>query len=183
MVVERCLKLSVRAFVREGMLNTSRASGSWTWRGTSKSSVGFELDTSEDGSKKLHLEFTYRNQEQTIHETIWLQTTRPHYGGVRWWFTCPRCGKRVAFLYLPPGHHLFLCRGCHRLSYYSQRLGPHDRTLMNTMNMRQRLGGTKSLSEPFPFKPKGMHWNTYEKHRWKYTKLLGKLAEYMQSWH
>ena len=27
--------------------------------------------------------------------------------------------------------------------------------------IRQRLGGGADLSEPFPDKPKGMHWKTY----------------------
>jgi predicted amidohydrolase YtcJ len=35
-----------------------------------------------------------------------------------------------------------------------------------------KLGGTANLSEPFPDKPKGMHWTTYEQLR-----EIGKEAE------
>ena len=56
---------------------------------------------------------------------IRLQTTRPHLGGVRWWFTCPlivdgiACERRVAKLHLPPGSRHFGCRTCHDLTYRS----------------------------------------------------------------
>lgn len=48
-----------------------------------------------------------------------------HFGGVRWWFTCPltlsgvRCYRRVGKLCLPPGAVYFGCRHCHHLTYRS----------------------------------------------------------------
>jgi hypothetical protein len=51
--------------------------------------------------------------------------TRPHYGGFRWWFTCPLivndcpCQRRVGKLYLPPGGQFFGCRHCYQLTYSS----------------------------------------------------------------
>ena len=58
-----------------------------------------------------------------------LVTTRPHYGGLRWWFRCPntKCGRRVGKLYMPPGEPLFLCRHCHDLAYQSSQ--EHDKGL------------------------------------------------------
>jgi hypothetical protein len=49
---------------------------------------------------------------------VWLRSTQPgfepcrvclestpcHLGGERWWFLCPRCGRRAGKLFLPPGH-------------------------------------------------------------------------------
>jgi len=50
-----------------------------------------------------------------------LVRTRPHFGGVRWWFRC-RCGLRVGRLYLPPsGGPTFACRTCHALTYRSSQ--------------------------------------------------------------
>jgi hypothetical protein len=35
--------------------------------------------------------------------------------------------------------------------------------MRKAQNIRQRSGGSASLSEPFPWKPKNMHWKTYER--------------------
>ena len=47
-----------------------------------------------------------------------LTTTTPRFGGLRYWFLCPRCGRRVGKLY-----HVerWGCRHCHNLAYQSQR--------------------------------------------------------------
>ncbi len=43
-----------------------------------------------------------------VEEVVRLQTTQPTFGGVRWWFSCPRmvddeeCGRRLGKLYRPP---------------------------------------------------------------------------------
>jgi hypothetical protein len=56
-----------------------------------------------------------------------LATTRPNYGGVRWWFVCPLvvrgvpCGQRAGKLHLPPGSLYFGCRACHGLTYASSQ--------------------------------------------------------------
>ena len=58
-----------------------------------------------------------------VSRTTWggfaLTTTTPRFGGLRYWFLCPRCGRRVGKLY-----HLerWACRRCHDLAYPSQRL-------------------------------------------------------------
>ena len=54
-----------------------------------------------------------------------MHTTQPHFGGLRWWFSCPRiingkaCGRRVGKLYRPPGDRDFACRHCLDLTYES----------------------------------------------------------------
>ena len=55
-----------------------------------------------------------------------LVTTRPNYGGLRWWFLCPVSAqrgieKRAAKIYLPPGAKVFGCREAHDLTYQSCR--------------------------------------------------------------
>src|SRR5262249_4767321 len=42
--------------------------------------------------------------------------TKPHFGGVRYWFVCPKCRRRVRRLYLPEPDKL-ACRTCLRLVY------------------------------------------------------------------
>ena len=46
-------------------------------------------------------------------------TTRPHFGGLRWWFVCPRSGRRAAKLHLPPGGKYFAHREAYGLTYRS----------------------------------------------------------------
>jgi hypothetical protein len=52
-----------------------------------------------------------------------LTATRPHLGGLRWWFVCPQvvgglaCRRRAAKLYL--GGLYFGCRACYDLTYTS----------------------------------------------------------------
>ena|SRR5215472_6811256 len=51
----------------------------------------------------------------------------------------------------------------HGLAYDSQHEQPYDRALCRAQNIREGLGGSGSLAEPFPMKPKGMHWQTYSR--------------------
>lgn len=53
------------------------------------------------------------------------------------------------------------CRHCYQLAYESQREAAHDRALRRTQAIRMKLGGSGSLAEDFPERPKGMHWRTY----------------------
>src|SRR5581483_5596612 len=73
------------------------------------------------------------------------------------------CGRRVAKLYGPGTY--FLCRHCYDLRYSSQREQPMERARERTQAIRVRLGGTANLTQPFPPKPKGMHWRTYHRLR------------------
>jgi hypothetical protein len=56
-----------------------------------------------------------------ITAVVTLDKTTPFFGGIRWWFVCPSCGRRSALLFLPYGHGGFLCRRCHGLTYLSCR--------------------------------------------------------------
>ena len=39
------------------------------------------------------------------------------------------------------------------------------RGLTRAQKLRERLGGSLCIDDPFPAKPKGMHWKTYAKLR------------------
>ena len=42
---------------------------------------------------------------------------------------------------------------------------PNQRGLYRAQKIRRRLGGSVSMFEDFPDKPKGMHWRTYDRLR------------------
>lgn len=69
-------------------------------------------------------------RQQPMWESIVLTSTRPHFGGLRWWFVCPlvdkgvACERRVGKLYLPRGAYYFGCRACFDLTYESAQT--HD---------------------------------------------------------
>jgi hypothetical protein len=84
--------------------------------------------------------------------------THQPLGGQRPWFLCD-CGRRAAILYGTP----FRCRECHGIAYPSQRHSKRDAKLAKAQKVRMKLGGSPSLVDPFPRKPRHMHWRTYHR--------------------
>lgn len=147
--------IDVRRWAREGYL--SRAYFSWQW----------ERDGEQTGSIGVYghpnrVELRYAKDGEQHHYAVPLATTPCHLGGRRFWFRCPltHCGRRTAMLYL--GGSYFACRRCCNLVYQSQRYSPHERALVQAGKIRVRLGGEYGVANPFPPKPKRMHWRTYE---------------------
>ena len=137
------------------------ASGSLTWTrsGEEIASIGYSSDLTApaSGSVRLH----YHHGGSPVDYRVSLTTTRPYFGGVRWWFLCPVNGARASKLHLPSGGHMFASRKAFDLAYRSQNETPNDRQLSKAQEIRRRFGGSGSLIDPFPDKPKGMHWVTY----------------------
>ncbi len=103
--------------------------------------------------------FRYRDPSGQIEQAIDVAWTPCNFGGQRPWFRCPDCGRRALILYA--GSH-YACRQCHGLYYECQRSRGRWSALTKLQRLRIRLGGSASLSEPFPKRPKGMHHATYE---------------------
>ena len=103
-----------------------------------------------------------------VREPVPLSWTACNFGGERPWFVCPGagCGRRVALLY-GPGRS-FLCRRCYDLGYESQRESGMYRALHKAQDIRERLGGSANMMEPFPEKPRWLHWSTYERLWWEH---------------
>ncbi len=125
--VEESLSVDVNESARDGLLNVgTRGILSWehSITGQELASVNFATSKNADGDHIFSLSF-HRNDSDDIVTPIRLQSTDPHFGGSRWWFTCPLivdgrvCNQRVAKVYLPPGDRYFGCRDCHDLTYQS----------------------------------------------------------------
>ena len=89
------------------------------------------------------------------------QTPQP-FGGRRWWFVCPRTGRRAVNLYLPNGAFSFASRQAYRLTYRSQRETSYDRALRRAFKLRGKLGADGGVGDYVP-KPKWMRWPTYDR--------------------
>lgn len=113
-------------------------------------------------------------------ESVELTRTPCHYGGARVWFRCPNCNRRTAKLYLR--REQFLCRPCHGLRYTSQLSGGADRPRLSAQRIRRKLGGPIGIALPFPFKPKGMHWRTYERMRAKCQRYEARAFAGLAAW-
>ena len=153
-------RIDIRLLKKWGHFNNDSMSiGRWSWsrNGEQTGSVGYRVDSD-------HMVLNYRHrirggEWEAIEQHIPLDRTPCNYGGFRWWFLCPHCSRRVAVLY--GAGKYFLCRHCHGLTYSSQQESLPDRLLRKDRKIRKRLGGGNNLLEPFPFKPKNMHWKTY----------------------
>lgn len=131
--VESRRSIDVRWLVREGIIKPGVwRRGSLRWSdpdtGEERSSIGYIVDAQADGTGTMRLTYTYMPgdaKQEKIGYPIRLVTTRPHLGGLRWWFICPLmvndrpCRRRVAKLY-GRGKY-FGCRTCHGLVYRSSQ--------------------------------------------------------------
>ena len=52
---------------------------------------------------------------------IELTSSSLHFGGLRYWFKCPVCEKRVGTLFIHPLSQQVGCRGCLGLEYRGRR--------------------------------------------------------------
>mgnify|MGYP000471735892 CR=1 FL=1 len=95
-------------------------------------------------------------------DPVRISATPCHYGGHRYWFTCPAqgCGRRVAKLY---SGRIFACRHCYQLAYPSQREASFERSRRRADKIRERLGWADDPDLMEGIKPKGMHWQTYHR--------------------
>ena len=162
---ESCISIDVRRWHREGVLRAGQHfSCSWTRGGEPSGRINVRTKCDE-------VVLSYRAQNwgasewKSIEQRVPIAWTACHFGGRRPWFVCAvysngrYCGRRGAVLY--GAGELFACRRCWGLAYESQQETPMQRGVYKAQKIRMRLGGSVNLFEPFPEKPKRMHWRTY----------------------
>jgi hypothetical protein len=102
--------------------------------------MGFEADAVAPADAWIRL--YYIANDNPLDYRVRLTTTRPNFGGLRWWFVCPLARadggptRPVAKLYLPPGQIYFGSREVHGLTYTSCQES-HDRLFRKN---RRRAG-------------------------------------------
>jgi hypothetical protein len=183
---DECHSVDVRYLHREGLLKA----GHWfslRWSRAGRETGSIRGVVSRDGQPE-QITLLYRHQSgasgewEDVREPVHLSWTACNFGGERPWFLCPGagCGRRVAVLY-GPGRY-FLCRHCYDLTYESQRENGMHRALRRAQAIRERLGGSANMMEPFPEKPKGMHWRTYERLWWEHHEAEMEQLAGMREW-
>ena len=132
--VEEVRHLDIGRWVHEDMVRPNGQHwGTWVWTrphtGEQTASLSVHVTTKERGGwARLFYTTTPRNgQPIECDYKVPLVTTRPHFGGLRWWFLCPLshneqpCLRRVGKLYLPSGGRYYGCRQCYDLTYTSSQ--------------------------------------------------------------
>lgn len=102
-------------------------------------------------------------EDRLFERSVGLVWTKYHFGGKRPLFRCPgfSCGNRVAILYF--SRDRLACRRCLDLAYPSQRESPRDRVVRRADRIRKQLGWTPGILNGSEWKPKHMHWKTFER--------------------
>lgn len=146
---------------RKGLLNPGRWSKlTWSVRGEKTGSIQL---AKVPGGVKLNYRVRSRGGDwRSIEEVIPLVETPTNFAGRRQWFRCLACGRRCRIIY---GGTLFRCRKCQGLRYETQYEPQFARAATRALKIRERLGSKSGIDDPFPDKPKGMHWRTYERLR------------------
>ena len=97
---------------------------------------------------------------------LWLVLTEPHFGGKRWWFVCPPCGRRCGILYFREGANPpWGCRRCLRLRYACQGEGRSYRLVRRLRLVLGRAGGAHTASSGITLRrrPAGMRRRTFNR--------------------
>jgi hypothetical protein len=98
----------------------------------------------ENRAGEFHLTLDYRANKEAMSLPVPIQTTSPYFGGVRYWGTCPNCGRRVGKLHVPAGGKRFACRLCLNLTYRSaQKAHNLDSVYHFVDSFMQKHGGSR----------------------------------------
>jgi hypothetical protein len=168
-ICESCKSIDIRRWQREARLRDGQYfSSSWTRGGEPSGSITVRTEP-----KAVVLMFRSRSWQgsewKSVEQFVPITWTDCHFGGRRPWFICSvgsdgrHCGRRVAVLY--GLREYFACRRCHGLAYASQLESLRYRGFGKAQKIRIRLGGNGDIFDAFPYKPKGMHWRTYDRLR------------------
>jgi len=153
--------IDVRRWKRDGLL-TPHQSFALQWSGHGEVVASICVRTETD---RVILTYRHRSGGEDWKDEsypVYLDWTTCNLGGKRPWFLCPTrgCSRRVAILY---GGGIFACRDCHQLAYPSQREMEYDRMARRADRIREKLRWEPGIFNGNGWKPKEMHWNTFEK--------------------
>jgi len=103
----------------------------------------------------------YMHKGERIEHIVRLTQSVCNYGGVRNWFKCQYCHRRVGVIYVSNGQ--CGCRKCFNLAYQSERDTWQGQQYRKANAIREQLGWKVGIAHADGEKPKGMHWKTFYK--------------------
>jgi hypothetical protein len=144
--VESALRLDVDSIMRWGLIQQGSQVAAQMSFNFHDDQIDVKFESyAGDWDSWLRLRYSiadyWSGEELRIDDKVYLATTCPHFGGLRWWFRCPRSGRRVRKLYLPLGGRHFWSRHAYRLPYLSQRGTRIDRAHRGQAKIKARLIG------------------------------------------
>lgn len=161
------MPLDIRKIARAGLLLPG-SSFSWRWLVNDLQVAGISIRVDDDHG--MVISYRMKSSGEVVEQQVQTQTSPCRFGGERHWFTCPRCSRRMAVLYAPGRY--FACRHCGGLGYATQKEGAGDRASTKADKLRKRLGWEAGILNGDGFKPKGMHWKTYQRLKSQHDALV-----------
>jgi len=116
--VEDCLRLDLRDLRRWRLLVAGGSATrriTWKRNGAEIGALWATLDLTTPVAAVATLEYG------SCEYRVALSSMALSLGGSRWWWRCPGCRRNARVLLLPPSSSRFLCRACHRLTYWSSQ--------------------------------------------------------------
>ena len=156
---EQMLRLDISQLERRGYLRGGLYRYSWSWGRDGEDAGSIGLLALATGLKLIYRTRSGDGEWQDVDEVVPFVWTPLKFGGQRRWFQCLRCGRRCRILY---GGGRFRCRRCRRVRYASQSETKADRATRAMFKIVKRLDPEEECND-LPFKPKGMHWSTYNR--------------------
>lgn len=155
--------LDIRRLQRDGLLTPGRVFG-WNWSRNGETIASIQMRIEADRVILNYRSRSNGDEWKQMEYPVRLEWTSCYLGGQRAWFLCPAqgCGRRVAILY---GGRVFGCRHCHGLNYQCQRETDDDRAARRADKIKARLKWDVGVLNGPGWKPKGMHWRTFERLR------------------
>ena len=122
--VEESCGLKINRLRELGLLTGCQSTTiTWTRSMTGKQATAAVVTVNVIGEPYVKITYSLSDCEgggTPFDSKVDLVTTPCNFGGVRYWFACPTCGRRVGGLYLAPGSRRFMCRSCGNLTYRSR---------------------------------------------------------------
>ena len=145
--MEQSLRLDIRRLRRDGFLvDGQRKSGtiSWTYGHTPTGSISFTIDLRDPYERHAILRFSVDGEPRT--QKAWIDAVACRYGGLRFYFLCPRINQRCEVLCGVGG--VFACRDYHRLNYQTQCADRLTRLSMARQKAEARAIGLNGYPVP-----------------------------------